>query len=253
MHFVPSIWVPQTISPENKFSLTQPVNARSLYIRTCLSHPVVFWRWGTVHVIENHRQLFSPRLSMFIVEFPFIAANELIYHGPFGYNSSLKALDTSVKDQYSHLVCHITIMRTLTHSKFWLNYWSVKLQENNELEKKLVAQALADKWERLTAWSLPQIQVFLWEIPSFSRKIYVYFRGSRCSQCFILPTALMCSLPSKFVYSNWFWVITTIVPSAFNVPFCLRCLPEPCCKTLCMLRKINSLKDSVDLFCLQST
>ena len=43
-----------------------------------------------------------------------------------------------------------------------------------------------------------------------SQKLH-YFRGSRFSQCFILSTALHCSLPSKFLCSQLFWVITNSV------------------------------------------
>ena len=51
--------------------------------------------------------------------------------------------------------------------------------------------------KRLQAWSLFNIWLRTY---LFSSKIRYYFRGSCCSQCFILSAAFHCSLPSQFFF-----------------------------------------------------
>ena len=78
---------------------------------------------------------------------------------------------------------------------FGLN-WSSKLRENDKSKNTLVGRicVLSDKNKRLLARSL---LLFSEKLPLSQKRCY--FRGSHFSQCFILSTALQCSLPSQFL------------------------------------------------------
>ena len=143
-------------------------------------------------------------------------------HHPFWIQSEvprsgsclLKTLDTFVivKDQ-SYLV--YPNMHKIA------NLWKFSSQ--------LVIKVAREKWKKKT----PLLQYFVclqmhnkrpdswsflwfeWECSPLSQKLR-HFRGSCFSQCFMLPTALHCSLPSKFLYLQLLWVITKCVHSAFK-------------------------------------
>ena len=64
---------------------------------------------------------------------------------------------------------------------------------------------------RLQAWS---ILIFEWTITS--QELY-WYRGSRFSQCLILSKAVRCSLLSKFLWYQLFWVITNSAKHPFKI------------------------------------
>ena len=61
------------------------------------------------------------------------------------------------------------------------------------------------------SWSLK------WREKNGMKKKLCYFRGSCFSQCCILSTALHCSLPSKLLCSQLFWVITNSVQRLYAI------------------------------------
>ena len=109
-----------------------------------------------------------------------------------------------VIDQSSHMVYLNKCTQKTNLWKSELN-WSAKFRENNiGRENTLVALicVFSDAWFRdITREVSKSIQLFQWKITSFPKLRLAYFRGSRYSKCFILSTALHCSLPSsKFLF-----------------------------------------------------
>ena len=103
-----------------------------------------------------------------------------------------------VKDQsYMHTITNLW--------KFELN-WSSKLREKNGRKKTPLSHKLCAfrclEFETLAEVSI-SIQIFYWEVTSFSKAMLLQ------------RTALYCSLPSKFLCEHLFWVLP-IVSSAFK-------------------------------------
>ena len=89
---------------------------------------------------------------------------------------------------------------------FELN-WSSKLWENDERQKHPF-------WTNLCAFRsrrrLLEVVYYFSENLPLSQNL-CYFKGSRFSQCFILSTALQCSLPSEFLsYICLLWAVFKI-------------------------------------------
>ena len=75
--------------------------------------------------------------------------------------------------------------------------WSSKLQENDERKKTPLLDEFVCFQIGIKEFWL-EVFYYLSEKLSLSQNL-CYFRGSRFSQCFILSTALQCSLQSQFL------------------------------------------------------
>ena len=85
--------------------------------------------------------------------------------------------------------------------KFWLN-WSSKLQENNESKTPLLQTVLCFQIPKLKGFRSEVFCYYLSEKLPLPQKL-LYFKGSCFSQCFLLSTALHCSLPWKETAVLW--------------------------------------------------